>query len=95
LRGMIDLPRGAPGFYSPCTFGPRPTGKGPGRGTIDPEKEQAGYELALSNFNTTYTDNAREQGLRFKRLIKRRQKEQALLAGLRPETAPQAEREAA
>jgi lambda family phage portal protein len=95
LRGMIDLPKGAPGFYKAMHLWCAADWQGPGRGTIDPEKEQAGYEKALENFNTTYTDNAREQGRRFKRLIKRRKKEAALLGELATSPDSPIEQEAA
>ena len=91
LRGMIELPVGAPGFYEAMAHWTAADWQGPGRGTIDPDKEQDGYQKALSNFNTTYSDNAREQGRRFKRIIKRRIKEARLLAdlrGLEPQPEP-------
>ena len=82
LRGLVKLPKGAPGFYEAMPYWCAAEWTGPARGTIDPEKEQAGYAQALKNFNTSYSDMAREQGKRITTIVKRRKKEQELLGDL-------------
>lgn len=62
LRGLLPLPKGAPGFYEARRFWCCATWVGPARGFVDPVKEITATIMALNNRLTTYGEAWMERG---------------------------------
>lgn len=65
LRGMFELPKGAPGFYEARKFWCNADWIGPSRGFVDPVKEITATILALQNRLMTYGEAWAESGRDF------------------------------
>lgn len=62
LRGLVDTPRGMPGFYEALDAWCETDWTPPARGSIDPLKEEQAKALALKNKTTTRAKLAKEDG---------------------------------
>ena len=84
LRGMFELPKGAPGFYEARTFWCNADWIGPSRGFVDPVKEITATILALQNRLMTYGEAWAETGRDFDEGYARMLEESPLLSLLGP-----------
>ena len=84
LRGMFELPKGAPGFYKARKFWCNVDWIGPSRGFVDPVKEITATILALQNRLMTYGEAWAESGRDFDEGYARMLEESPLLALLGP-----------
>lgn len=84
LRGMFELPKGAPGFYEARKFWCNVDWIGPSRGFVDPVKEITATILALQNRLMTYGEAWAETGRDFDEGYARMLDESPLLALLGP-----------
>ncbi|MFQ9491184.1 MAG: phage portal protein [Bilophila wadsworthia] len=84
LRGMFELPKGAPGFYEARKFWCNVDWIGPSRGFVDPVKEITATILALQNRLMTYGEAWAETGRDFDEGYARMLEESPLLALLGP-----------
>lgn len=84
LRGMFELPKGAPGFYEARKFWCNVDWIGPSRGFVDPVKEITATILALQNRLMTYGEAWAERGGDFDEGYARMLEESPLLAQLGP-----------
>lgn len=84
LRGMLELPKGAPGFYEARKFWCNADWRGPARGFVDPVKEITATILALQNRLMTYGEAWAERGGDFDEGYARMLEESPLLALLGP-----------
>ena len=84
LRGMFELPKGAPGFYEARKFWCNVDWIGPSRGFVDPVKEVTATILALQNRLMTYGEAWAETGRDFDEGYARMLEESPLLALLGP-----------
>ena len=80
LRGMFELPKGAPGFYEARKFWCNVDWIGPSRGFVDPVKEITATILALQNRLMTYGEAWAETGRDFDEGYARMLEESPLLA---------------
>lgn len=62
LRGYVQLPKGAPGFYEGFHAWTQSKWIGPARGYVDPVKEVRANVMALENRLTTHADIIAERG---------------------------------
>ena len=84
LRGMFELPKGAPGFYEARAFWCNADWIGPSRGSVDPVKEITATILALQNRLMTYGEAWAERGGDFDEGLARMLEEDPMLALLGP-----------
>lgn len=84
LRGMFELPAGAPGFYEARKFWCNADWRGPSRGFVDPVKEITATILALQNRLMTYKEAWAERGGDFDEAVATMLEEDPMLDRLGP-----------
>lgn len=80
LDRYIDVPDGVPGFWEAPAAWMRCNWIGPARGFIDPVKEAQGAKLRVDNFQSTWTQEAAQQGYDLEDLLDERVVEREMLA---------------
>lgn len=90
LRGLLVLPRSAPGFYEARRFWCSTVWVGPARGFVDPVKEITATVMALQNRLTTYGEAWMERGGDFDDALDIMREEARQMADLPPVSATSA-----
>lgn len=88
MRGEVDIPGGPMAFYRFRSELTQCAWIGPGRGTIDPKKEQDAADLAVDGNRSNLAIEASEQGLDYREVLVQRSREQRLIKKLGIESAP-------
>jgi lambda family phage portal protein len=90
LRGAITVPGGAGNFYRNRAAFTACDWIGPGRGTIDPKKEQEAADLAIGGNRSNLAIEASEQGFDYREVMIQRSRERKLAEklGLNPDPTP-------
>lgn len=84
-RGIVETPRGAPPFWEAKNAYCRCTWIGPGKGHIDPLKEENATTIALRNMTTTLEKECAERGLDWEEVLEQRAHEAQRTAELEAE----------
>lgn len=74
--GEVETPAGAPPFLDAKAAYGRCTWIGPGRGHIDPQKEESATQTAYQNFTTTLERECAERGLDWEEVLEQRAAEE-------------------
>lgn len=81
-NGMLEAPAGAPSFYEAQAAYLKGMWVGPGRGYIDPVKEQTAASMRVEDGMSTLQRECAEQGLDWEEVLDQRARELALQAEL-------------
>lgn len=89
-RGRVKVPGGPMNFYKWRAALTQCEWIGPGRGTVDPKKEQEAADLAIAGNRSSLAIEAAEQGLDYRDIMVQRSREMALAKrlGLNPTPQP-------
>lgn len=82
LRGLIELPAGAPDFYDARAAYCRTDWIGPAKGHVDPVKEMNANILGINNHITTLADVVAEQGRDWESQMEQRAREKQKMESL-------------